>query len=35
MAGGGDRQIRTKRGKLLADVGVEEMVRRRGVCAPT
>ena len=35
MAGGGHRQLCPKRGKLLADVGVAEMVRRKGVRAHT
>ena len=34
MAGGGHHQLRTKRGKLLADVRVAEMVRCQGVHAP-
>ena len=32
---GGDHQLQTKRGKLLADVGIEEMVRSGGVLAST
>ena len=35
MAGGGDYQIMNKRGKLLPDVGIEEIVRSGSVCAPT
>ena len=34
MVGGGDSQLRTKLGKLIADVGIEEMVRSGVVCAP-
>ena len=35
VAGGGNYQIMNKRGKLLADVGIEEIVRSGSVCAPT
>ena len=34
MAGGGNHQLWTKRGKLLADVKVAEMVRRQVIRAP-
>ena len=34
VAGGGYHKIWPKHGKFLADVGVEYMVRRRGVRAP-
>ena len=32
MAGGVHRQLRPKRGKLIDEVGVAEMVRCRGLC---
>ena len=35
VAGGGDHQLQSKCGKLLANVGVEEIVCRGGVRAPT
>ena len=34
VAGGGHRQLRPKRGKLLAEVGIAEIVRRQGVNSP-
>ena len=35
VAGGGNFQLRPKSGKLLADLGVSEMVRRREIRPPT
>ena len=35
VAGGGDGKLWTKHGKLLADVGIDEMVCSGGVSAPT
>ena len=34
MTSGGHFQLRPKIGKILADVGVAEMVHCRGICAP-